>query len=455
MRIAVLDFGKTNSKLLVFNTHGEVLFDVRTRPNWHRLGGFRVLDDEALADWAVTGLHQAARQGAIEGVIVSAHGCTFALAGANGLVRPILDYEQEPPENIASFIDADLPTYEETLTPPRPQGFNFGRHMLWLEHVEPHSFRQTKAILGYPQYWSWRLGGRQVTEASYMGCHSYLWAPKKCDFSSLVDRFHWREKMPPLARAGAVIGTMEIAGRATAIHNGVHDSNASLCAYRSLGLKSFTLVSTGTWVIILNSECPLDALDAARDMYVNVDVDGRPVPTIGFMGGREFSEIAGDWKGPVERAAIQRVIDKQQFALPAFAAAGQFGGTKGRLAGPESDPSERAAIAMLYVALMIDFSLDNIQSRNDVVADGGLLAGGVLTELLGQLRGDQAVYEGGIGEGSAAGAAALAFEAHGARLELRRPVRTAPSAYDGLEAYRAEWRRRLETIKPRQTCRNA
>ncbi|TIU76572.1 MAG: carbohydrate kinase, partial [Mesorhizobium sp.] len=145
---------------------------------------------------------------------------------------------------------------------------------------------------------------------SYLGCHSHLWAPRKRDFSSLVDAEGWRGQMPAFARAGAVTGERRFggAGRPVAIHNGVHDSNAALHAYRRQDLGPLTVVSTGTWVIVLNPDCPLEALDRERDMLVNVDVDGGPVPTIRFMGGREFAAISSNWQGSIAPASIQRAI---------------------------------------------------------------------------------------------------------------------------------------------------
>lgn len=446
--IAVLDFGKTNSKLLVFTADGQISFSARTRPVWRVVDGISVLDADALAQWANAALvtADAAHPGAIQGVMVAAHGCTFALTDADGLVRPILDYEQELPGPFASAVRAGLPPYAETFAPPRPQGFNYGRHLLWLQHLEPEALDRTSAILGYPQYWSWRLGGRQVAEYSYMGCHSHIWAPAQRDFASVVFANGWREKMPGFAPAGSVIGEHPLAGRSIAVHNGVHDSNAALHAYRSVSDAPFTLISTGTWVIIFNPDCPLDALDARCDHYCNVDVNGAPVPTIGFMGGREFDVIAGETVVAVERARIQRAIDARIMAYPAFAAAGPFGHVPAPNLPAMADTAERAAVAMLYVALMTDFCLDSIQSRNDLVIDGGLAAGGVLAELLAQLRPGQVVKQAELSEGTAAGAAALAFAAHGIRMALPRPQPVAPAAFVGLDDYRRQWRAGLPAI---------
>ncbi|WP_292281594.1 carbohydrate kinase, partial [Mesorhizobium sp.] len=384
MKMAVLDFGKTNSKLFVFGQDGRIVDERRTKPDWIRKGGLSVLDEAALHDWALDAVDEAADAHGIEGLMVSGHGCTFALVDDTALTHPILDYEQEPPADIAARIDRRIPDFAETFSPRLPLGFNYGRHMLWLKEVEPGAFSAAKAILGYPQYWSWRFGGRAVSEVSYLGCHSHLWAPRKRDFSSLVDAEGWRGQMPAFARAGAVTGKRRFgrAGKPVAIHNGVHDSNAALHAYRRQDLGPLTVVSTGTWVIVLNPDCPLEALDRERDMLVNVDVDGGPVPTIRFMGGREFAAISGNWQGAITPASIQRAIDAGTMALPSFAPGGPLPGRTGEIVGPVSDAEERAAVALLYVALMIDLSLDLIRSSNTVIVDGGLNAGGLLVALL-------------------------------------------------------------------------
>ncbi|MDX8521685.1 FGGY-family carbohydrate kinase [Mesorhizobium dulcispinae] len=442
MKVAVLDFGKTNSKLFVFGQDGRILDERRTSPDWIRKEGLSVLDEAALHDWALDVVNEAVDGHGVEGLMVSGHGCTFALVDDVALTHPILDYEQEPPAEIAARIDRRIPDFAETFSPRLPLGFNYGRHMLWLEQVEPGAFAAAKAILGYPQYWSWRFGGRAVSEVSYLGCHSHLWAPRRRDFSSLVDAEGWRGRMPAFARAGAVIGERRFgkAGKPVAIHNGVHDSNAALHAYRRQQLGPLTVVSTGTWVIVLNPDCPLDALDRDRDMLVNVDVDGGPVPTIRFMGGREFATISGNWQGAIAPAAIERAIDAGVVALPSFAPGGPMPGRTGEIVGRVSDAEERAAVALLYVALMVDLSLDLIRSRDTVIVDGGLNAGGLLAGLLAALRPGQSFMQGATLEGSATGAAALAFESVGREFAAETPEPVRATSFKGLPGYRDQWR---------------
>lgn len=450
--LAVFDFGKTNTKLFVFAADGRIVDESRTKPVWRMDGDLRVLDEATLFQWMEGALRQAVQTHDVGHVMFSGHGCTFALVNAEGLTHPILDYEQEVPREIAERIDPKLPSFAETFTPLLPLGFNVARHMLWVQERQPQAFARADAILSYSQYWTWRFSRQALSEVSYLGCHSYLWAPLHDDFSSLVDAEGWRSKMPALARAGAIAGSYEVvlndgSQKAVAIHNGVHDSNASLYLYRSAGLDNFTLISTGTWVVIFNSACPLDRLDETRDMLANVTVDHQPAATIRFMGGREFDVASGGWNAPISADSIASVITKSIFALPSFAAGGPVPDLKGRFVGTMLEGEERAAAALLYVMLMTDLSLDLIASDNDVIIDGGLAKAGLYPGMLAQLRPQQRFLTSDNVEGSASGAAALAFEAYGLRPFKNTCAPVAPSTISGLDAYRREWRAQVEAAR--------
>jgi sugar (pentulose or hexulose) kinase len=378
--------------------------------------------------------------------MISAHGCAFALTRGNGeLLHPILDYEQEIPDEIAAVIDPMQPDFSETYTPHLPLGFSIARHIYWLEVQEPEAFARTENILCYPQFWIWRLSGKPFAEYSYLGAHSQLWAPLKRDFSSLVDRLDWRKKFPPIAQAGEIVGETNIAlpdGREVklAVHNGVHDSNAALAYYRMTGLTGFTLVSTGTWVIIINLDCPLDALDQHRDMIANVTVNGEPAPSLRFMGGREYDLISDTWNKHISREAVERVISRGVFVMPSWFAGGPFPETEGEIVGGDVEGEERAAAAVLYVVMMSDLSLDLIRSDNTLIVDGGLAKIELYTTMLSQLRPTQKVVRSSMSEGSATGAAALAFKALGLFPFKDETTPVPRGSIKGLEAYRDLWR---------------
>ncbi len=443
--LVVFDFGKTNSKLFVFDADGTLLDERRTKPAWKDHRGRRVLDDEALLSWMRDELAEVVAAQGATGVMVSAHGCAFALVRQDELLHPILDYEQEIPDAVASRIDPKLPPFSETFTPWLPLGFSIARHIYWLQSEEPDTFAASEAILCFPQYWIWRLTGRLLAEWSYLGAHSQLWAPLRRDFSSLVDELGWRGRFPEIVEAGAIVGTTEVtlangATRTLAVHNGVHDSNAALAYYRMTGLTGFTLVSTGTWVIIINLDCPLDALDGERDMIANVTVRGEPAPSLRFMGGREYDLISNGWNRPISQAAVKRVIEDGIFVMPSWAAGGPFPETSGRVVGGEPDGETRAAAAALYVVMMTDLSLDLIRSENRIVIDGGLAKIELFTAMLAQLRPAQTVMRSTMTEGSATGAAALAFAALGLSPFRDETTAVAASVIAGLERYRDRWR---------------
>lgn len=444
--LAVFDFGKTNSKLFVFSREGAVLDERRTKPHWIDYKGRSVLDDNRLFDWMRHELAAVVTAHGVTNLMISCHGCAFALVrGDAELLHPVLDYEQEVPDHIAAEIDPMLPDFSETYAPYLPLGFSIARHIFWLERDEPEAFESADAILCYPQFWAWRFAGAKVSECSYIGAHNQLWAPLKRDYSSLVDRLGWRELFPRIVVSGQVIGhaTVEVSdgtSHEVAVHNGVHDSNAALAYYRMTGLTGFTIVSTGTWVIIINLDCPLSALDRERDMLANTTVNAEPAPTLRFMGGREYDLISEGWNKPISPKAVEGVLAKGVFALPSWAAGGPFSETSGKIIGGDIAGEERAAVAALYVVMMTDLSLDLIRSDNKLVVDGGLARIDLFPAMLAQLRPDQQVLRSAMSEGSATGAAAIAFKALGLTPFKDETVPVAASKIAGLDAYRDRWR---------------
>ena len=53
-----------------------------------------------------------------------------------------------------------------------------------------------------------------------------------------------------------------------------------------------TVVSTGTWVVVIATHGRPVTLDANRDELLNVSVEGQSVPTGRFMGGLEYAVLA-------------------------------------------------------------------------------------------------------------------------------------------------------------------
>src|SRR6202795_3087955 len=173
------------------------------------------------------------------------------------------------------------------------------------------------------------MTGVAATEATSIACHTDLWMPGEGRASDLVAALGLQGRVPPLLSAWAPLGppSAEVAAAAglgsdVRVLCGVHDSNASIIPYLAHWPAPFTVVSTGTWVILLGIGLPIDDLDPTADMLANVDITGRPTACARFMGGREYGEIAGGDLVAPTRETAQALIARGAMALPAFSAQG-------------------------------------------------------------------------------------------------------------------------------------
>ena len=90
----------------------------------------------------------------------------------------------------------------------------------------------------------------------------------------------------------------------------------------------FTVVSSGTWTIVMANRGDLRRLREERDMLANVNAFGAPVATARYMGGREYEAIAQSSDEPTVEA-VNEVIASRALALPSFASAGPYSGRAG------------------------------------------------------------------------------------------------------------------------------
>ena len=192
--LAVIDIGKTSAKILCFDRGGNLINDTRLKPNWIVNNGISELDVDHYWNWIMDSLEVFYDEAGVRHTIVTAHGCTFALIRNEKLALPILDYENEPPTEINKEFDNIKPSFSETYTPRLPMGLNYAVHIFWRQKKFPEIFEECDSILSLPQYWGWKFTGKKVSEISYIGCHSYLWSPKRNEPSSLTKKKGWDKK---------------------------------------------------------------------------------------------------------------------------------------------------------------------------------------------------------------------------------------------------------------------
>ena len=450
--VAVFDIGKTNMKVVVFDAAGKVVAE-RGHPNaslspdaaWPYLR----LDTSRAWGFLIGALKELGARFSIEAISISAHGAAGVLVTDERDALPAVDYEFDIDRDIAAEYEKIRPPFEETQSPNLPRGLNLGKQVFYLERQFPREFAAARAFLGHPQYWSWRLSGVAATEFTAMGSHTDLWRPNEGRPSSMVDKLGWRRLFPPLRKAWETLGPLkpDVAAATGLAPNvrivcGAHDSNASLVPHLKSRRDPFTVISTGTWVIIMAVGGKV-RLDPEADMLANVDVRGVPVPTARFMGGREFAILAGETPADADEAEIAAVVASGVMALPAFSdQGGPYGGRKGRIEGAApATPKARAALATLYSALMTAHMLRRLEAPGDLIVEGGFTRSPAFAAVLAGLMPGRRVVIAPAAAGAAAGAALLAHcgEPHPApRLEPARAW-----VLPGLEAYRERWERAL------------
>ncbi|PDV86483.1 carbohydrate kinase [Rhizobium sp. H4] len=450
-RIAVLDIGKTNAKVVVLDSQTGAEIAVLKRPNIAiKSGPYPHYDIEALWSFALDALKSLAREPGFDAISITTHGAAAALISADGaLAMPVIDYEHEYPEEIRDAYTALRPSFEETFSPRLAMGLNIGAQLHYQKNAFPEEFAKVTNIFTYAQYWAARLTGVAANELTSLGCHTDLWNPKTSSYSSLVDRLGIRDLMAPIRSAFDALGPVlpDIAdeiGISMPVYCGIHDSNASLLPHLVRRKAPFAVVSTGTWVITFGVGGDLDHLDPSRDALANVDAYGRAVPSSRFMGGREF-EILSAEIGPVGNeagwAAIGAVIAKGMMLLPNIAlGSGPFPGKVGRWIGAEGAGREaRHASACLYLALMTEACLGLTGAKGPVVVEGPFALNETYLKLLAALVGREVTALPGS-TGTSQGAALLTGIRPAPGVERHFP----PADIPGLSAYRDRWYKAIE-----------
>lgn len=475
-RIAVLDVGKTNKKLFVYDSDLRCLNPGEQGASFGQVEIDGVLSDDAAAiySWMIDALSNAAAQyGDIRCISVTTHGATMALLGGGrdgvfegdgGLVFPIVSYEQPiSPEEDDAFYAAvgESPERLQELTGTARFGLllNAAKQVFWLSRRFPQRFARVTDILMWPQYFAYLLTGQKAAEPTYLGCHGYLLDINGREYSVVADALGIADKLPPLPlrKSWEVLGALkdEIASitgleSGTLVTMGVHDSNAALVPYFVQGFENFVVQDSGTWVVSMSprSEARFEKGELGREVFFNRSIYGAPVKTTIFRGGAEFDfyreKVLAGRPHPegMDRALLAGIVRaREAFVLPTLErGSGLFPASVARLEGLDTVFRDDAhawcavdlglAIQGYYGARMAGgdrtekiFIEGNMGRRNPIYRS-----------VIATLFGNAETFLGGAG-GAAFGAALLGAAAvEGKRPEqLRDRLRFSPERVDPLD----------------------
>ncbi len=447
--IAVVDVGKTNAKVTFVDPRlGHEVWSARRANEIVEGPIVRELDIAGIEQWLMATLRAAPGRERVTAIVPIAHGAAAVLVDHDGEVLAAPDYEDPRFDEVGEDYRPLRDAFSMTYSPFLPQGLNLGRQLFYLQQRVPTMFRRARHLLMYPQYWAWRFSGIFASEVTSLGTHTDLWRPYDRSYSGLARKQGWARLMPGMRTASDRLGTVRADFAAAAgllpscgVSCGIHDSNASYLRFlMDREREVFTVVSSGTWTIVMANRGDLRRLREERDMLANVNAFGAPVATARYMGGREYEAIAQGDDTPTVEALID-VIGSGAMALPSFASAGPYSGRPGRLDGVDSlDGVHRAALATLYSALMTTQLIESLGTAGEIFVDGPMARNPLFSRLLAACLpvGTVRTYPEGGGNRVAAHLAGVPSAVSGA-LQSVVPLRLA-----GLLDYQSNWRHRLE-----------
>ena len=446
---------KTNAKLALVDRETLTEIAVVTRPNTVLPGPpWPHFDVEGHWAFLLDGLRDFHAAHGIDAISVTTHGACAALLDQRGdLAAPILDYEFAGPDEFAQQYDAIRPPFSETGSPRLAGGLNIGAQLHWQFKTDPCLKDRTHQIVTYPQFWGAKLTGVTAMDISSLGCHTDLWNPYEGRFSTLVSTLGIADKLAPVRKPFDIMGTVlpSIAERTglpldTPVYCGIHDSNASLLPYVIEEVAPFSVISTGTWVVVMSVGGKSVQLDPNLDTLMNVTALGDPAPSARFMGGREHDLATGGSYPQPTRMDLQNILSKQIMLMPAIA--GETGPFKGRqscwIGGePKTGSGERGAAVALYLALVTAECLSSIGHDGATIVEGPFAGNSLYLQML-SVAAESDVYRASGTTGTSAGAAMLACCEAARPSTLRDRVTVKQDIATSLIDYASLWRQHAQ-----------
>lgn len=456
----VVDIGKTRSKLLVLDGAGNVVTQADQASATRHDGPWPALDTPAIEAWladALAGLGRLRRR--LRTASFSAHGAAFAAVEGDALAWAVPDYEWEGFDERPADWPAQIGAFDQTQSPDLPRGLNAATQFDWLERHAPATFARGQ-LLPYAQYWAWWFSGVAASEVSSLGCHTHLWDPGAGGFSPLAIRRGWAPRFAPLRRAWEVLGPVRPAWAqrlglppGLRVHAGAHDSNACLARYLR-GQPRMTLVTTGTWIVVMAPGAPERHLQADLDQLCNVSVRQERVPTGRFMGGRELLQLcAGADPALANEADLAALLARGVMALPGFE--GQGGPFRrhrgevvddgGRIVLQDLAPGLRSTLAAMYAAQVTAWIVERLGGLGPLVVEGPFAHNPVYCGVLATLLDAPVMVCADALEGTARGAWMLA---HWTDPAMASPAMhgAVPLGGQALRAVHARWCASVEAV---------
>ena len=291
----ILDIGKTNKKLFVFDSQYHILHEESTTlPETTDEDGFQCEDIAFLSQWIKEATERIIKSNEFNIISInfSAYGASLVYINEEGrVVAPLYNYLKPYPEELQQQLYNQYPSLSTETASPSLGSLNSGLQLYRLKYEKPELFKSVKYALHLPQYLSFLLTGMAFSDMTSIGCHTLLWDFNKWDYHDWVYKENIAEKLAPvvLSDSGNIL---ELFGKQIFVGIGLHDSSAALIPYLCENTEPFVLISTGTWSISLNpfNHTPLTEKELNQDCLCYISYIGKPVKASRLFAGKLHEE---------------------------------------------------------------------------------------------------------------------------------------------------------------------
>ncbi|SDC18158.1 FGGY-family carbohydrate kinase [Niabella drilacis] len=294
---AVFDIGKTNKKLLVFDEYYNVVREQVIRfDEIEDDEGFPCEDLEALGRWVQEqfGLLKKDPGLQLKAVNFSTYGASVVYLDKDGLpVGYLYNYLKPYPAELQNAFEqerGDAAAFSVATCTPLMGHLNAGMQLYWMKKKKQDLLQKVAHVLHFPQYLSYLLTGKMMTEMTHLGCHSGMWDFRKNRYHTWLAEEGLIEMLAPITPGSHAVNVKnEGTGELIAIGAGLHDSSAAVIPYLQRFPDPFMILSTGTWSISLNpfNQTLPNATELSKGSLSYLSDTGLPVKASMLFAGND------------------------------------------------------------------------------------------------------------------------------------------------------------------------
>ena len=286
--VLIFDIGKTNKKLLLFDSNFSIVYVKSIQLNEITdEDGYPCEDLDALTNWITSSLQEIQSNSAftIKGIHCATYGASFVYLDKNGTrIGPLYNYLKPYNPTTKALFESKYGSISQLCidtASPDLGNLNSGLQLFRIKTEMPAFFSKIRWALHLPQYVNYILHQKLATDITSIGCHTMLWDYKANRYHNWVQQEGLVDLFPPLES-----------------NIGLHDSSAALIPYLRYSPEEFVLISTGTWCISMNpfNHHPLTLAELQQDTLCYLTHTGNPIKASRIFAGKKHDQRLQDLK---------------------------------------------------------------------------------------------------------------------------------------------------------------